>query len=102
MEDQHQIFLDFKSEFPEIYAKHKALGKEINEQAGPLSENIRWLIKIAISAACTHKRSLETHIGKAKEAGVTDEEIKHALLLLIPTAGFPTFMKSYSVLKNRN
>jgi len=39
MEDQHQIFLDFKSEFPEIYAKHKALGEEIHEHAGPLSEN---------------------------------------------------------------
>lgn len=99
MEDLHPIFLDFKTEFPKIYAKHQALGKEIHEQAGPLSENVRWLIKISISAACNHKRALETHIEKAKAAGVTNVEIQHALLLLIPTAGFPTFMKSYSVLK---
>jgi alkylhydroperoxidase/carboxymuconolactone decarboxylase family protein YurZ len=32
-------------------------------------------------------------------AGVAEDEIKHALLLLIPTAGFPAFMKSYAVLK---
>jgi alkylhydroperoxidase/carboxymuconolactone decarboxylase family protein YurZ len=99
MEDIHDIFSDFKKEFPEIYARHEALGKEIHENTGPLSEKVRWLLKIAISGACNHKRALETHIRKAKAAGVTDEEVKHALVLLIPTAGFPTFMKSYAVLK---
>ncbi len=64
MEDIHDIFSDFKKEFPEIYAKHEALGKEIHEQVGPLGENSRWLIEIAISAACNHKRALATHIKK--------------------------------------
>ena len=100
MEDIHQVFTRFKAEFPEVYARHEALGKEIHEKVGPLGENSRWLIKIAISAACNHKRALATHIMKAKAAGVTDEQIKHALLLLIPTAGFPAFMKAYSVLNN--
>ena len=100
MEDIHEIFTKFKNEFPEIYANHEALGKEIHEKAGPLEEKSRWLIKIAISAACNHKRALATHIRKAQAAGVTDEEIKHTLLLLIPTAGFPLFMKAYSVLKS--
>jgi 4-carboxymuconolactone decarboxylase len=35
---------------------------------------------------------------KAKETGVRDDEIKHALPLLIQTPGFPTFMEAYSVL----
>jgi alkylhydroperoxidase/carboxymuconolactone decarboxylase family protein YurZ len=87
-------------EFPEVFARHEALGKEIHEKVGPLPENSRWLIKIAISAACNHKRALATHIKKAKAAGVAQDEIKHALLLLIPTAGFPVFMKAYSVLEN--
>ena len=100
MEDFHDIFTLFKEEFPEVYAGHEALGKEIHEKAGPLGKKSRWLIKIAISGACSHKRALATHIKKAKAAGVTDEEIKHALLLLIPTAGFPLFMKAYSVLKS--
>ena len=30
----------------------------------------------------------------------SNQEIKHALLLLIPTAGFPAFMKSYAMLKS--
>lgn len=99
MEDIHKIFTQFKEEFPEIHAKHEALGKEVHEKGGPLTEKNRWLIKIAISGACSHERALETHIRKAKAAGVAEDEIKHALLLLIPTAGFPAFMKSYTVLK---
>ena len=100
MEDIHEIFTKFKEEFPQVYALHQDLGKEIHEKAGPLEAKIRWLIKIAISAACNHKRALATHIKKAQAAGVTDEEIKHALLLLIPTAGFPLFMKAYAVMKH--
>ena len=100
MEDVHQIFSQFKAEFPEIHEKHEALGKEVHENGGPLDEKSRWLIKIAISGACNHKRALETHIRKAKAAGVGEAEIKHALVLLIPTAGFPAFMKSYALLKS--
>ena len=100
MEDIHEIFSQFKKEFPEIHAKQEALGEEIHEKGGPLDEKCRWLIKMAISGACNHKRALETHIRKARAAGVSEDEMKHALLLLIPTAGFPAFMKSYAVLKS--
>ena len=100
MEDIHKIFSQFKAEFPEIHAKQEALGKEVHEQGGPLDEKSRWLIKMAISGACNHKRALETHIRKARAGGINEDEIKHALLLLIPTAGFPTFMKSYAALKS--
>jgi alkylhydroperoxidase/carboxymuconolactone decarboxylase family protein YurZ len=99
MEDIHKIFSQFKEEYPEIHEKHEALGKEVHEKGGPLDEKSRWLVKIAISGACNHKRALETHIRKAKSAGVDEAEIRHALLLLIPTAGFPSFMKAYAVLK---
>ncbi len=100
MKEIHEVFTGFKGEFPSVYQLHEALGKEIHENAGPLPEKVRWLIKIAVSAASNHKISLETHILKGKEAGLTKEEIMHALLLLIPTTGFPTFMEGYSVFKN--
>jgi 4-carboxymuconolactone decarboxylase len=97
MEDLHEIFIKFKKDFPKVYSDHEALGREIHENSGPLTERTRWLIKIAISGASRHTLALETHISRAREAGVTDDEIKHALLLLIQTTGFPTFMEAYSV-----
>jgi len=97
MEDLHKIFTKFKKDFPRVYSDHETLGKEIHEKSGPLTEKMCWLIKIAISGAGRHELALETHILKAREAGVTDDEIRHVLLLLIQTAGFPAIMEAYSV-----
>ena len=99
MKDLHPIFTKFKKEFPEIHAGNEALGREIHVGSGPLPDKTRWLLKIAISAASQHMIALETHIEKGKEAGLTDKEIGHALLMLIQTVGFPAFMEAYSVLK---
>ena len=99
MKDYHNIFTKFKKEFPKVHSLNEALGDEIHEKSGPLPEKIRWLIKVAISGASGHERALKTHIMKAKEAGATDAEIKHVLLLLIQTTGFPTFMEAYSIYK---
>jgi len=99
MKDIHEAFKKFKKEFPAISKAHEALGKVIHENSGPLPEKTRWLMKVAISGASTHRVALETHIAKAREAGATDEEIMHTLLLIIQTTGFPTFMEAYSVFK---
>jgi alkylhydroperoxidase/carboxymuconolactone decarboxylase family protein YurZ len=99
MKDIHPVLTLLKKQFPKVYKKHEALGKEIHEGAGPLPEKVRWLLKIAISGASGHRIALETHILKGKEAGLTDAEIMHALLLLIPTTGFPTFMEALSVME---
>ena len=100
MKDVHEAFTRFKAEFPEVYADYETLGKEIHEKSGPLPEKIRWLLKIVISGSSGHKKALETHIYKGRECGLTDDEIAHALLLLIQTEGFPTFMRAYEVFRN--
>ena len=99
MRDVHDVLTVLKKDFPRVYRKHEALGKEIHEQSGPLDEKVRWLIKISISAASGHRLALETHILKGREAGLSNDEIAHALLLLIPTTGFPAFMEAYSIFK---
>jgi len=99
VKDLHEMFTVFKNDFPAVYEGHESLGKTIHEQAGPLPEKVRWLIKLAISGASGHKISLETHIAKAREAGATEDEIRHALLLIIQTTGFPMFMEAYSTYK---
>ena len=99
MKDVHEAFTVFKKDFPSVYEGHEALGRVIHEQSGPLSNKVRWLIKVAISGASGHAIALETHILRAREAGATEEEIKHALLLIIQTTGFPMFMEAYSTYK---
>ncbi len=98
MKDIHAVYTTFKDEFPEINAKYEEFGREVHLTGGPLPEKVRSLIKVVISGASGHNRALGTQLAKAKEAGVSEDEIKHALLLLIPTCGFPAFMEAYRIL----
>ena len=100
MKDIHDVFSKFKADFPKVYAGHADLGIEIHQKSGPLPEQTRWLLKIAFSAASRHHSALQTHIAKGKEAGLTADEIKHCLLLLLQTTGFPSFMEAYAIFKS--
>jgi AhpD family alkylhydroperoxidase len=102
MKDIHEIFTQFKAEFPLVNERQEALGQAIHDEGGPLPAKTRWLIKLAISAAEGHQRSLETHIAAAREAGATEAEIEHALLLVIPSCGFPAFMEAYSTYRGKD
>jgi len=99
MKDVHEMFTAFKKDFPEIYEGHEVLGRKIHDEGGPLPEKTRWLIKVGVSGASGHTIALETHIMKAREAGASEKEILHTLLLIIQTTGFPTFMEAYSTYK---
>ena len=101
MKDIHGLYTDFRAQFPEILEKNEALGQFIHENGGPLDEKTRWLVKLGISAASHHQSGVSTHVVRAREAGASEEEILHALLLVIPTCGFPTFMEAYREYKGR-
>jgi 4-carboxymuconolactone decarboxylase len=101
MKDIHEVFTLFKAEFPLINERQEALGQAVHEAGGPLPAKTRWLIKLAISAASGHQRSLETHVEAAREAGATEAEIEHTLLLLIPSCGFPAFMEAYDTFRGK-
>ena len=101
MRDQYPLFGEFKKEYPGLFEKVEALGEYIHGEGGPLDDKTRWLIKVGISAAGRHESALGTHIARAREAGATEEEVLHALFLMIPTCGWPTFMEAYRVYKER-
>jgi len=84
----------------EVYEAYENYGKKVHYEGGPLDQKTRWLIKVAVSAACQHHYSVRTHIRKALKSGCTREEIEHAILLVGPTAGFPSMMESILSLRN--
>jgi 4-carboxymuconolactone decarboxylase len=99
MRDVHDTYTMFKAEFPELSARINETNHAIHVDGGPLDEKTRALIKLAAAGAAGHHTALETHLVAAREAGLTDAEILHALLMLVSTCGFPTFMESYSTFK---
>jgi alkylhydroperoxidase/carboxymuconolactone decarboxylase family protein YurZ len=102
MKEFYPLFAEFNKEFPEIAEKNEALGEYVHQSGGPLEDKTRWLVKLGISAATHHQNAVGTHIAKARDAGASDAEIMHALLLVIPTCGFPTFMEAYRVYKEKD
>jgi len=97
--DVHDIYSTFKAEFPELSERINGTSHAIHVDGGPLDDKTRALIKVAVAGAAGHLTALETHLVAARETGATDQEVAHALLMLVSTCGFPTFMEAYSTFK---
>jgi len=75
-------------QFPEVLEAVENLGVTVRE-AGPIDKKTSELIQLAVAAASQSTGSVHSHTRRALQAGATEEEIYHALLLLISTIGFP-------------
>jgi AhpD family alkylhydroperoxidase len=82
-------FKKFQQDYPEINTAYENLGNSVHK-AGPLNEKTRALIKLAVAGGARLEGAVKAHTRKAIAAGCTLEEIKHTVLLAIPTIGFPS------------
>jgi AhpD family alkylhydroperoxidase len=84
-------FMDFKENYPEIWQAYDQLGAAVHG-GGPLDEKTRGLIKLALAVGAQREGAVHAHVRKLLDAGVTSDEIRHVVLLAIPTLGFPASM----------
>lgn len=75
--------------YPELIDAAGALGKSAR-QAGPLGEKDIQLIQLGASAALRSEGAVRSHARRALQAGATPEEVRHAVIVLTSTIGFPT------------
>jgi AhpD family alkylhydroperoxidase len=80
-----------KKRYPSVVKAYEDLGAEV-AGAGPLEPRVRELVKLGMAAAMGSEGSVASHARRAIEAGVTREEIEHALLLGATTIGFARSM----------
>jgi AhpD family alkylhydroperoxidase len=99
MYDLPKKFRDFMEDHPAIAAAYEALGTAVHAD-GPLNEKTRALIKLGISAGAGLEGALHSHTRKAIEAGATKEEMRHAIILALPTIGLPSTMAALSWLED--
>jgi alkylhydroperoxidase/carboxymuconolactone decarboxylase family protein YurZ len=85
----------FREEFPEVAEAYDALGSAAHE-AGPLDDRTRQLVKLAIAIGGRQEGATKGHIRRAIEMGITPDEVKHAILLALTTAGFPATVAAYA------
>ncbi|HIP82006.1 MAG TPA: carboxymuconolactone decarboxylase family protein, partial [Desulfocapsa sulfexigens] len=58
-------------------------------KAGPLDNKTSELIQLGVAAATGSVGAVNSHTKRALQAGASEEELQHALILLISTIGFP-------------
>ncbi len=83
------LYLKLKERHGKLITAVEAMCKAAQE-SGPLDEKTTQLIQLGASAAIGSKGSLRSHALRAMEAGATPEEIRHAIIILTSTIGFPT------------
>lgn len=71
------------------------LGKAVREE-GPLDDKTANLIQLAAAAAGRSEGAVHSHTKRALEAGASQEEITHAVILLTSTIGFPNVAAALS------
>ena len=88
-------FERFMKEFPKAHAAYERLG-EACHTSGPLDAKTRELVKLGMSIAARSEGAVHSHVGKALDAGASPAEIRHAVLLAIPTLGLPTTVAAFT------
>jgi len=86
-----QPFEDFGRQQPQVYAAYEALAKAAHE-AGPLEERTRRLVKLAIAIGARLEGAVRSHTWQAREAGISEAEIDHVVLLSLTTIGLPSMI----------
>jgi 4-carboxymuconolactone decarboxylase len=88
-------FEKFVKRFPNAHAAYERLGESCHT-VGPLDAKTRELVQLGMAIGIRSEGAVHSHVKKALEAGASPEEIRHAVLLGIPTLGLPTTVAAFT------
>ncbi|MCC6075472.1 carboxymuconolactone decarboxylase family protein [Pseudomonas sp. GCM10022188] len=89
------VYSRIQQNYPDYFAAVEALGSAAHN-AGPLDERTLHLIRLGAAAAIRSEGAVHSHVLRARDAGADAAEIRHALLALTSTLGFPTVAAALS------
>jgi alkylhydroperoxidase/carboxymuconolactone decarboxylase family protein YurZ len=90
---------------PDIYRVLRAAHPEVLEvydrlavacrDAGPLSTHEQRLVKLGIAIGMSSEGGVRSHVRRGLDEGIDPDALRHAIVLAIPTAGFPATAAAY-------
>jgi alkylhydroperoxidase/carboxymuconolactone decarboxylase family protein YurZ len=84
-----------KTAHPDYISAVETLGESL-KNAGPLDESLAQFLQLAASISIKSEGATHSHTRQLVELGFSPEEIRHAVILLSNTIGFPTVMAGLS------
>ncbi|MFW6150216.1 MAG: carboxymuconolactone decarboxylase family protein [Chloroflexota bacterium] len=79
---------DFRQRYPRLAEVYDEVSLACH-QKGPLGAKERRLIKLGIAIGRNSKEAVVTEARRALEEGISSEDLRHAVLMCVPTGGFP-------------
>jgi alkylhydroperoxidase/carboxymuconolactone decarboxylase family protein YurZ len=89
MRELPEPFQKLGRDHPQVHEAYEALAAAAHE-SGPLDDRTRRLVKLAIAVGARMEGAVRSHTWQAKEAGVTEVEMDHVVLLALTTIGLPS------------
>jgi len=89
------FYLGLAKKHPKYIAAVEALGNAVRE-SGPLDSRLLQLVQLAAAAAIRSEGAVHSHARRALDEGATPDEIRHAVISLTSTIGFPNVTASLS------
>ncbi|WP_303905460.1 carboxymuconolactone decarboxylase family protein [Thiohalomonas denitrificans] len=65
-------------------------------KAGPLEDKMAHLVQLGAAAALRSEGAVHSHARRALESGATPDEVRHAIILVTSTIGFPNVAAALS------
>jgi alkylhydroperoxidase/carboxymuconolactone decarboxylase family protein YurZ len=84
-----------RADYPKLIAAVEQLG-DAASSAGPLDMRTTHLVQLAAAAAIHSEGAVHSHVRRAVAAGANEAEIRHAIVALTSTIGFPTVTAALS------
>ncbi len=85
----------FAADHPRVIEAYETLG-EATLTDGPLDRKTCELVKLGLAVGARLEGAVHAHVRRAREAGATADEIRHAIRLATTTLGFPSMMSALS------
>ncbi len=92
-------FTRIRNRHPELARAIDELGKAVKRE-GPLDDKTTQLVQLAGAVANRSEGAVHSHARRALEAGAGVDEIRHAVILLTSTIGFPAVVAALSWLED--
>ena len=83
-----ETYKDFLSKFPKLGAAHQQIAAEL-DSAGPLDARAQELVKLGVCIGAGLESAAKSHVRRSLDAGMSVEEIEHAVVLGMNSVGFP-------------
>ena len=89
-----QIYQRVRRDLPAVVEAYEALAAQVRA-AGPLGPREQRLVKLGIAIGLESEGAVRSHVRRGLADGLSREELLHAIVLAIPTAGFPASVAAY-------